>query len=311
MKEIAEAGIIAKTSRTLKALGKIIFYLLATVVLGALLAPLLYWGGQWLAGHGILTWLAETPFRKFFHRGLLVAALALLWPTARWVHITNVRALGLEPNPWRWRDAAAGFGASFLALVLLGAILMAFRVVELRSQVNMAALGNIVVSAVVVSILEEWLFRGAILGLLAASLSRFSTLFCTSALFSVLHFLQPDTANPQTIGWLSGFALIPGAFAQFREPWLVLGGFTTLFLIGWILGWARLQTRSLWMAIGLHTGWVVGFMSFAKVTKRLLKMQETLPWFGNDLKVGLGSVATVLLTGLLVWVYLRKRQQPA
>ena len=54
----------------------------------------------------------------------------------------------------------------------------------------------------------------------------------------------------------------------------------------------------------------VTFTGFSKVTKRLLKMQETLPWFGNDLRVGLGSVATVLLTGLLVWVYLRKQQPP-
>jgi len=300
---------MAKTSPTLKALGKIIFYLLATVLLGALLAPPLYWGGQWLAGHGILTWLAETPFRKFFHRGLLVAALVLLWPTARWLRVASVRALGLEPNPLRWRDAGAGFAASFLMMAALAGLLVAFHVVELRARIPWPDLGSIAISAVVVSVLEEWLFRGAILGLLARSLPRFSALFFTSALFSVLHFLKPDTADPQAIGWLSGFALIPGAFAQFREPWLVLGGFTTLFCVGWILGWARLQTRSLWMAIGLHTGWVVGIMGFAKVTKRLMKTQETLPWFGGDLKVGLGSVAIVLLTGLIVWAALRARQQ--
>ncbi|MEI8233640.1 MAG: type II CAAX endopeptidase family protein [Verrucomicrobiota bacterium] len=302
---------MTKTSPTLKSLGKIIFYLLATIVLGALLAAPLYWGGQWLAGHGILTWLAETPFRKFFHRGLLLAALALLWPTARWLRVSSVRALGLEPNPWRWRDAVAGFTASFLMMVLLAALLMVFHVVKLRAHIDVAALGSIVLSAVVVSILEEWLFRGAILGLLARSLPRFSALFCTSALFSVLHFLKPDTADPQAIGWLSGFALIPGAFAQFREPWLVLGGFTTLFCVGWILGWARLQTRSLWMPIGLHTGWVAGFMGFSKVTKRLLRPEQTLPWFGGDLKVGLGSVAMVLLTGLVVWACLRNRRQGA
>jgi len=133
-------------------------------------------------------------------------------------------------------------------------------------------------------------------------------LFFTSALFSILHFLKPETAEPHTIHWFSGFALIPGAFAQFNDPWLVMGGFTTLFCIGWILGYSRLKTRSLWVAIGLHAGWVFGIMSFSKATRRLMKAEETLPWFGGDLKVGLGSVAVVLLTGLFVWGYLRKRR---
>jgi len=278
------------------------------VVLGALLAAPLYWGGHWLAGHGILTWLADTPFRKFFHRGLLVAAIVLLWPTARWLRVPNVRALGLEPNPRRWRDLGAGFAASFLMMVVLAAMLLALHLVRLRSNVHGADLASIAASAVVVSILEEWLFRGAILGLLVRAMNRYVALFATSALFSILHFLKPDdAAMPHTVGWLSGFALIPGAFAQFREPWLVLGGFTTLFCVGWILGWARFKTRSLWMAIGLHAGWVFGIMSFSKITKRLIKVEDTLPWFGGDLKVGLGSVVVVLLTGLLVSRYLRNR----
>ena len=89
----------------------------------------------------------------------------------------------------------------------------------------------------------------------------------------------------------------------------MLGGFTTLFCVGWILGSARLQTRSLWLSIGLHAGWILGIMSFSKATRRILKIQETLPWFGGDLTVGLGSVAVVLLTGGLVWLYLRGRAQ--
>ena len=308
MKIIAVLSIKAKTSLTLKSLGKIIFYLLATLVLGALLAPPLYWGGQWLAHHGILTWLGDTPFRKFFHRALLVAALVLLWPTARWLQVASVRALGLAPNPRRWGDLGAGFAAAFLMMVALTAVLLALHVVALRGHVHPMDFVQIALSAVVVSLLEEWLFRGAILGLLARTMPRYVALFCTSALFSILHFLKPETAEPHAIHWLSGFALIPGAFAQFNDPWLLLGGFTTLFAVGWILGFSRLKTRSLWMAVGLHAGWILGMMSFSKVTRRLMKVEETLPWFGGDLKVGLGSVAVVLLTGLLVWGYLGRRK---
>ena len=36
---------------TLKDLGKLLLYLLVSIVLGALLAPVLFHGAQWLAGH--------------------------------------------------------------------------------------------------------------------------------------------------------------------------------------------------------------------------------------------------------------------
>lgn len=304
MKGFAVCPVAAETWPTLKEFGKIILYLLATVVLGALLAPPLYWGGQWLASQGILPWLSEVTFRRFFHRALLVAAIALLWPTARWVAVPSVKALGLRPNPRRWQDLGAGFLASFLVMVGLAIVLLQLGVYKIRGEIRWEGLGKVAVSAVVVSILEEWLFRGAILGLVRRTQSWKVSLFAVSALFSILHFLKPEETSTagQVVGWLSGFALIPGAFGQFEQPWLVLGGFTTLFCVGWILGWARLNTRSLWMAFGLHAGWIFGTMGFSKIALR--KIKNTLPWFGENLSVGLCSVLMVLITGLLVWGWL-------
>ena len=277
------------------------------MTLGAFLAPLLYWGAQWIAGYGILEWLVEQPFRKFFHRALLVAALVLLWPTARWLRISGIRELGLEPNSRRWNDALIGFAIAFLTTALLGGVLIALPVAEFRMEILWWKLAQVVVSAVVVAFLEEWLFRGAILGLMLRSMRPLTALFWSAALFSILHFLKPDTANPETVGWFSGFALIPGAFGQFREPWLVLGGWVTLFCVGWILGWTRLRTRGLGMAIGLHAGWILGSMGFNKIARRSLPADVTLPWVGDSLIVGLVSVAIVLFAGLLVWLTLRKR----
>jgi hypothetical protein len=64
-------------------------------------------------------------------------------------------------------------------------------------------------------------------------------------LYSIVHFLKAPEQTSTTVGWLSGFNSIANGFAQFADPLLVLAGFTTLFLIGWILADARLQTRSL------------------------------------------------------------------
>ncbi len=294
----------------MKDLGKIIFYLIATVVLGALLAPLLCWGLHWLNSLGFLTGLADTEFRKFFHRGLLVAALALLWPVARWIDVPGVRALGLRPNPRRWEDLGVGLGASLLGMVALAVVVLNLGVYKIRGQIQWEGLAEVCFRAGTVAILEEWLFRGAILGLVLRAMKPAPALLSVSALFSILHFLKPQEHLPpdHVVNWLSGFALIPGAFAQFEEPWLVLGGFTTLFCVGWILGWVRLRTGGLAMAIGLHAGWILGKMGLSKIALR--KIKDTLPWLGEDITIGLGSVVTVLLTGLLVWLWLTRFRRP-
>lgn len=292
----------------MKSLGKIILYLIATVVIGALLAAPLYWGGHWLAGHDIFPALAQTPFRRYFHRSLLVAALVLLWPTARWLQISSVRALGLEPNPRRWKDAATGFAASLGAMAILASVMLALHIVEPKALFKPTVFLGAASAAIGASFVEEWLFRGAILGLLTRSLSGYAALFFTSALFSILHFMKPNTPDPGTIGWASGFAMIPPAFANFSEPWLVLGGFVTLFCVGWVLGWSRLKTHSLWMPFGLHAGWVFGLKTFSGTTKRTMNVTETMPWFGETLYVGIGSVLAVLFTGWVVWLLLRERR---
>jgi membrane protease YdiL (CAAX protease family) len=282
----------------------LLLYIMATVLLGALLAPPLYWLGQWAVAHGTMRFLAETEFGKFFNRAVLVSAVALLWPAARCLGVGGWRSLGLDPDRRRWKRLGAGFLASFLVMMALGAGLLFTGVYRLKGDLPWGALGKIALTATAVSCIEEWLFRGAILGLIRQTITRWWAVCATSALYSLVHFLKPpdDLAEPVRVEWSSGLALVPELFWQFREPMLLLGGFSTLFLVGWILGFATVRTRSLWMAIGLHAGWIFGTMGFSKFTKRVIK--DTLPWFGSDLTVGLGSVAMVLITGGIIWWWL-------
>jgi len=61
----------------LKDAARLLGYFAATILLGALLAPPLFWAGQWLAGHSVFPALAKFDFETFFHRALLLAAVAL------------------------------------------------------------------------------------------------------------------------------------------------------------------------------------------------------------------------------------------
>lgn len=289
----------------MKDAARILAYLLATVLIGALLAPLLYWGGQSLAAHGILPFLAKFDFETFFHRALMVAALVLLWPLLRSLNTRKLADLSLMPNPsWRMH-LLAGVLLALIPLLLCGAILVATHVYSPRWTLRGGALVSLMGAALVVPVIEEALFRGLILGILLRSGRKFLAIFVTSAFYSIVHFLKAPEETSTTVTWLSGFRSIAHSFDQFGDPMLVGAAFTTLFVIGWILADARLRTRSLWLPIGLHAGWIFGNGIFNRLAKRQMLI---LPWLGKNLLVGLIPLGVCLVTWLFIWLWLRRNR---
>ena len=287
----------------MKEIAKIFAYLVAVVLLGAVLAPPLYWAGQAVAARGVMAFLAETDFQKFFNRAVLIAALVLLWPTIRWLRIGGWRDFGLQPDP-RWKQhALVGFIIAGLFVALMSGGYIAGEIYRWKSTLPWGALPKLMLSAVVVAVLEEALFRGAILGLFRRAAPVSIALFCTTFLFAAVHFLKPDDdVKIDAVTWTSGFALLPHTFHQFTEPTLLLAGFTTLFVLGWVLGLATLRTNALWMSIGLHAGVVFVKMGFSKFTKR---QEEYLPWIGKELQIGLVPVIVLILAGVATLLWLK------
>lgn len=301
----------------MKDLAKIIAYFAAVIVLGALLAPPLYWAAHGLAGNGIFPVLAEFPFQKFFNRAALISALILLWPTVRWLHVGGWRDLGIVPDP-RWRQhLLAGFGIAAVAVAALAAAYVHFGIYRIRAEIAWGKIPVVALSAVTVGFLEEALFRGAIFGLLRRSLRPSAALLGVTALFAVVHFLKPDDAfDPGPVGWLTGFALVPHSFHQFAEPATLLAGFTTLFALGWLCGDATLRTRALWMSIGLHAGVVFVKMSFSVMAKFAIKEKHRAgyqPWVGERFENGLVPVAVLLLAwgAVRLWLAYENRHDAA
>jgi membrane protease YdiL (CAAX protease family) len=283
---------------------RLLVYLLATVLLGALLAPPLFWGAQWLIAEGWLTCLSRFDFETFFHRSLLVAALILLWPLARSLSVRSRADLDLEANP-RWRrDLLAGFICSAVPLLCCGLILLATPIFAVRNIIDWSGVGKAVAAAAVVPFIEETFFRGLILGILLKSGRRYFAMFVTSALYSIVHFLKAPEHTSIVVAWASGFNSIAHAFVQFTDPILVAAGFTTLFLIGWILADGRLRTRSLWLPIGLHAGWILTAGVFNKMARRDV---IALPWLGKNLLIGIVPLTVAAVTWLIVRLWLRNR----
>lgn len=286
----------------MKDTARLLAYFAATILFGALAAPLLFWAAQWLAGHGIFPGLAEFEFESFFHRALMLGAIVFLWPFLRSLRVKSPRALGLERNR-RWlRDVLIGFLLSSLPIILCEIFLVQRGLYSMRPGVSWVAILPLVVSAVIVPLIEEPLFRGLFLGVLLRGLRPWPANLLSAAIFSIVHFLKAPDQTATTVRWFSGFVSLSHSFDQFREPMLVLGGFTTLFAIGIVLGHARLGTRSLWLSIGLHTGWILASEVFGKIARREI---VALPWIGRNLLVGLVPLAVCLLTWVLLRAWLK------
>lgn len=295
----------------MSALSKILLYLASVLLLGAVLSPLIYWGIQGAADHGWLTGLSTHPFHRYYSRVTQVTALVLLGPLLYWLGIRRASEFGIERNAHRGRDLSAGLVLTLVPLMILVGIYLATDVYRVNKSLDMARLVRILATAGFVAIVEEWLFRGVLLGLAARAIGKIPALFAVSAVFAFVHFLKPVKETVEAVHWDTGFRLLGATLSSFPEPALFGWAYLSLLLAGLLLGWAALKTRSLWLPIGIHAGFILGQQGMQWLAKfRAKPADEFLPWVGPNLvsgavPTGLAPTAALLLIGGLIWLYLR------
>ena len=252
--------------------------------------------------HGLFSFLARYDFETFFHRALLIAAVVLLWPFLRVANVRSMADLRLARNPCWGRDGFAGFLLSAIPLLCCGALLIAFDVYSFRHSFAWARFGNVLAATVTVPFIEETFFRGIVLGVLLKNGRQYMSILATSTIFSVIHFLKAPERTSAIVTWTSGLNSIAHSFEQFGDVTMLISAFATLFLIGWILADAREFTRSLWLPIGLHAGWIFGNGTFSRVARQEMLV---LPWLGKNLLVGIVPLGVACLTWLLMRIWLK------
>jgi uncharacterized protein len=285
----------------MKDVAKLAAYFVAIVIIGALLAPLLFWSAQSLAAHGVFPSLAKYDFETFFHRAALIAAALLLWPLLCISHVRRMSDLGLAPNP-RWgRDLCAGALLSVIPLLCCGALLIAFHVYSFRHVFAWSRFGKVLAASIAVPFIEEWFFRGIVLGVLLRTGRKYMSILAVSALFAAVHFLKAPEQTTAVVTWNSGLNSIAHSLGRVGDPMMVASAFVTLFFIGCILADARVLTRSLWLSIGLHAGWIFGSGTFSLLARR---QALALPWLGKNLLVGIIplGVATFTWIAMRIWL---------
>lgn len=295
-------------------------WVLSSMFLAAVIVPWLYRAGMSLGEAAaarelpaILEWLgascARAKFSRYYSRALVLSALLLLPLLFRRIRLVRAQSLWTcdkgSPISWKWGIAQSIVGCVIAGGVLWGLGILLYHFGAYGESPKPPDTGKIiravVIPAIAASALEEWLFRGLLLGLWLRFSKTISACVGTSLFFAFVHFLEPPSghviANPAHP--LAGFELLGKILLHFTEPRFFVTDFATLFVIGMILAWARIRTGALWLPIGLHAGWILAFKSY-NLFYRGVPDHPVHPWWvGTSLRSGVFPMLTLAVTVII------------
>lgn len=272
-------------------------YLVAVSLIGALLAPWLYWFAESMARHsGVFRYIADHSFPKFVNRAMLLTAFAGIWPVLRALDLRAWQSVGLPRPAGNWRRVGTGFGLAFATFALLGgvAVVSGGRIID-ETWNLFGRIPGIAWNATIVAVTEEILFRGVFFGALRRAMAWPAALVLSSAIYASVHFFS-KVESPPIITWASGLVVLGGMGSRLLDPTVVVPGLFTLLAAGLIFGLAYQRTGNLYYSIGLHAGWVFWPKIYNVITN---PVRDFLPWLFGSSKLYDGWLTFGVLTSLL------------
>lgn len=295
----------------------------ASVGLGAAFAPWLFNAGRALAEvtehkqtNDLLDRLARVcragDFADFYQASLLAAALLLFLP---WVGLLDRGGKRMTDSGQALRRLPRGplhlLTGWFLGLgqfVLVGIALTQAGSFAWRDPQAIPVdglLGTLLI-AVFWVILQEWFFRGMVLGVFLRAMRPFAALLMMALLFTAVRLLAPpagfQVADDESSQ--AGFEMLAAAFSRCGNPDFLVSTVLPLIGLGAVLGYARFRTGSLWLPMGLHAGWVVANLAFTTAATPLKRPDPIASALaGPDLFTGIIPLSVILVTGLLIFFF--------
>lgn len=283
----------------MRPLRALVIYLIVVFIGGALLAPPLYWLAQAFA-HAFPK-IASEPFHRYVDRSVLGLALIGLWPLVKSLGLKSLPEVGLVKPTGQWSKLGAGFLLGFVSLAIVAALAFACHARRISPKLSdgqiVHKLLGAAAAAIIVAILEELLFRGALYGALRKVFHWVFALIISSMIYALMHYFE-SAKMTDTVTWLSGLKLLPLMLRNLGNLQAVIPGFFNLTLAGVLLGWAYQRTGNLYFSIGLHMGWIFWVKAYAIITA--LTPNANAWWWGSGrMAIVNGWVALPVLVATL------------
>ncbi len=288
----------------MKSYSKIIFLFLIIVFFSCILAPIKKVPLDFMLEK--TGFMADTvdyengvyDFGKVMRRILMVVALIVFLVFRKSLRFGALVSSGLKIRPGFLRQFLFGFLLAGLPLLIyygLGLLTGAWIIhIDYDSAgVTILYIIKYALIGCLIGVIEEILFRGFVLQSFLESMSLPVAVCACSLIYSMLHFFKADVFVSTGFQPFVGFVTIAQFFKPiFFEFFINIPAIIGLFLVGVVLSYAFIKTKSLYLSIGLHTGMV--FMMKAD-GMFLVRVREKLGWLFGDSK---------LVTGVLVWFLL-------
>jgi len=292
------------TNNRYRPLLSLLLIFIAAPLLAALVSPWVY---QWLQSFAAEGSVLDAPFFRVTSRVVLVMVALMLFPAYKLSGMRGRGDWGLPKCTTRRRQIWIGIGLgvlSMLVVYLLGVALGVFAWdTRGKPEIYIARKTvQIIFGGLFIGFFEEILFRGFIQNALRKSLGLIAAVLLGSFFFSIIHFMRP--VDPELMGqWNSGLLLFGNLFARAGDSFLQEA--CTLFSMGIVLAMLSHWMKSVYVAIGLHTGWVWVMMFFRLFTEN----QENLLWlYGDNDWVSKAWIGPMMALVVLVAVALTRKK---
>lgn len=298
----------------MKSYQRLLIFVLLVLALTALVSPWAATAWDLISGATAAT-PDRVPFPRFFNRFFMICGIILFFVCRPLLKIESPAQLGLAPRTRAVRDVAIGLCLALGSMLLLGFVMSVAKVYEPFFRLSfgeaVADYVNAILAGFTVGFLEEIFFRGIIFRGLLEDWKPLPAFVGANLFYSALHFIKPGqeyflSGNDP---W-AGFRHLIYTFAPFLAPAEIAPGMIGLLLIGIVLSYAFFRTGTLYLAIGLHAGWIISIKT-ARVFGDY--QRENLGWlFGStDPKIVSGVVTWIgiFLVGLAVHWITRKRSR--
>ena len=202
------------------------------------------------------------PFQKIISKSTQLLLILSIFPTMKLLNIDKEQ-LGFAARPIFLKQLGQGLVLGLLTLLPIFVILYIAKINVLDTTVHwtlgliVAKLAYSLFLALIISLIEEPLFRGILITGLSKKMPVVLAIIISAIYYASLHFLDNNIVIPaQDVHLFSGFALLGGAFANVFNP-IMFSSFLSLMTVGIFLGIVRTQMKtSLGLCIGCHACWV-------------------------------------------------------
>ncbi len=244
--------------------------------------------GASVALAAVITPWVHYPFIRVFSRCLYGFGFAALLFFQKKIRKKPFKTLGLDGRGRARADLFAGIAFSTVTFLAITGVALFFQYSLLEYHPPLPRkIMNYLLGSVLIAFFEELFFRGLLLQTFMDDFSTPVSIACSSLIYSLAHFIRPLLLHH------------PEDLSLFYTESI---GF---FLFGALLAYACLQRRSLYLAMGLHGGFVLLLKLDGILINRLMHPPAWI--FGEERLVGGVATWLIFLTGFL-WI---KRLNPS